>query len=187
MMTEAKICRFEQNPVTFLLSKENSVMVNATEMAKIFDKRLDHFLKADHVKDFISVLEFTPFGGNSEPLKPEEIMKTRGSAGTYFHRILALKFAAWLSPEFEVWVYSTIEQILFGKHVEREQSFERTLKLQHELSELEDKAEKTGEDFERYLQVKRELNREKIIRTSLTKESIIEMQSLFGEEKGGEA
>ena len=103
------------------------------------------------------------------------------------HRVLALKFAAWLSPRFELWVYSTIEQILFGKHVEREQSFERTLKLQSELSELEDKADKSGEDFERYLQVKRELNREKIIRTSLTKESIIEMQSLFGEEKGGEA
>lgn len=162
-------------------------MVNATEMAKIFDRRIDFFLKTDSTKDFISVLEFTPFGGNSAPLKPEEIMKTRGSAGTYFHRILALKFAAWLSPEFEVWVYSTIEQLLFGKHVEREQSFERTLKLQSELSELEDKADKSGEDFERYLQLQKELNREKSIRASLTKASISEMQSLFGEEKGGEA
>ena len=187
MITEARVLQFEKNPVTFLLAKENGVMVNATEMAKAFDKRIDHFLKADHVKDFISVLEFTPFGGNSAPLKPEEIMKTRGVAGTYFHRILALKFAAWLSPEFEVWVYSTIEQLLFGKHVERERSFERTLSLQAELSELEYKADKTGEDFERYLYLRKELIREKSFRTSLTKESIEEMQSLFSEEKGGEA
>ena len=187
MTTEAKVCNFEKNPVTFLLSKDNGVMVNATEMAKAFDKRIDHFLKADHVKEFISVLEFTPFGGNSASLKPEEIMKTRGVAGTYFHRILALKFAAWLSPEFEVWVYSTIEQILFGKHVERERSFERTLSLQAELSELEYKADKTGEDFERYLYLRKELSREKSYRTSLTKESLEEMQSLFYDEKGGEA
>jgi hypothetical protein len=42
-------------------------MVNATQMAKIFNKKIDFFLKADHVKEFISVLEFTPFGGNSVP------------------------------------------------------------------------------------------------------------------------
>ena len=28
------------------------------------------------------------------------------------HRILALKFAAWLSPSFELWVYITIDRIL---------------------------------------------------------------------------
>ena len=103
------------------------------------------------------------------------------------HRVLALKFAAWLSPRFELWVYSTIEQLLFGKHVEREKSFERTLSLQAELSELEYKVNKTGEDFERYLYLRKELSREKSYRTSLTKESLEEMQSLFYDEKGGEA
>ena len=184
---ETKIFKFEESEITFLMSKDNNVMVNATEMAKIFDRRIDFFLKTDTTKEFISALEFTPFGGNSEPLKQEEIMRTRGSAGTYFHRILALKFAAWLSPQFEVWVYSTIEQLLFGKHVERERSFERTLSLQAELSELEYKVNKTGEDFERYLYLRKELSREKSFRTSLTKESIEEMQSLFYDEKGGEA
>ena len=103
------------------------------------------------------------------------------------HRILALKFAAWLNSDFELWVYSTIEQLMFGKYVEREKSFERTLSLQAELSDLEDKADKTGDDFERYLHLKKELAREKSLRTLLTKESIVEMQSLFSDEKGGEA
>ncbi|MCD8529327.1 MAG: KilA-N domain-containing protein, partial [Flavobacterium sp.] len=58
--------------------------------------------KADHVKEFIFVLEFTPFGGNSTPLTRDEIIQTKGQNGTYFHKILALKFAAWLDPIFEV-------------------------------------------------------------------------------------
>ena len=32
------------------------------------------------------------------------------------HRILALKFAAWLDPDFELWVYNTIDNILFGNY-----------------------------------------------------------------------
>jgi hypothetical protein len=41
----------------------SALMVNATEMAKVFGKRLDHFLKTDHAQEFIRVLELTPFGG----------------------------------------------------------------------------------------------------------------------------
>jgi len=32
-------------------------------------------------------------------------------------RSVALKFAAWLNPFFEVWVYKMIDQILFGEFV----------------------------------------------------------------------
>lgn len=95
------------------------------------------------------------------------------------HRVLALKFAAWLSPEFELWVFSTIEKILFGNHVERERSFERTIQLQKEMSELKEKIEKTGEDFERYIEIERELKREKSIRKALTNVTVSEMKDLF--------
>lgn len=30
------------------------------------------------------------------------------------HRVLALKFAAWLNPSFELWIYRTIEYLMFG-------------------------------------------------------------------------
>lgn len=101
------------------------------------------------------------------------------------HRVLALKFAAWLSPDFEVWVYSTIEQLLFGKHVEREKSFERTLKLQKELDTIKYKKpeDRTGEDFNRYLDIERDLNNEKAIRRNLTSESISGMRSLFDDQE----
>lgn len=80
-------------------------------------------------------------------------------------------------------MYSTIEKLLFGKHVERERSFERTLRLQKEMNAIRDKLpeERTGDDFNRYLEIEREMNREKAVRKNLTTESISGMRSLFDE------
>ncbi len=116
MSTESKAVEFIYQDVEIhnLFSDGKNAMINATEMAKIFGKRIDHFLKSDHAKAFIEVLEFTPNGVNSENLKPEEIVKKNHRHGTYFHQLLALKFASWLDPKFEVWVYKQIEEVLFG-------------------------------------------------------------------------
>ena len=107
---------YQDTQIHFLLGDEKNVMVNATEMAKAFGKRVDVFLKSDHVKEFISVLELTPYGGSFQLLKPEEIIERKNGVATYFHRILALKFAAWLDPNFELWIYSKTEEILFGHY-----------------------------------------------------------------------
>ena len=71
--------------------------------------------------------------------------------------------------------------IIFGKLADREKSLERTVTLQNEMSRLRDKPNKTGEDFDRYLEIQSELNREKVVRQSLTKESISGMADLFRE------
>lgn len=179
---ETKICIFDNNAITFNLSKDNGMMINATEMAKIFGKEVSHFMENERTKEFVKKALNTR---NSEylGLKTESDMYfSRQKVGTFMHRILALKFAAWLDVEFELWVYSTIEKLLFGKHVEREESFERTLLLNNEMNKLKDKTNKTGDDFDRYLDIERELKKEKAIRKSLTKDSIDEMTDLFKEE-----
>lgn len=178
---ETKICVFNENPITFALDKNNGMMVNATEMAKVFGKNVGHFMENDSTKKFI---EACLNNRNTDYLSiksASELVDARQKSGTWMHRVLAIKFAAWLSPDFEVWVYATIERILFGKHAQREQSFERTLKLQKELDELKNKDEKTGEDFNRYLDLERGLKREKAVRKSLTAEAVTEMRSLFEE------
>lgn len=188
---ETKICVFEENQITFTLSKDNKMMINATEMAKVFDKKVENFTRIDSTQEFInSCLELSNLEANKTPKSVlfninsvDDLIISRQKSGTFMHRILALKFAAWLSPKFEVWVYSTIENLLFGKHVEREKSFERTISLQKEMDTLKDKPNKTGEDFERYLEISREINREKQIRSSLTKESINGLQLSFPEDE----
>ena len=108
---------YEETQIHFLFnSSEENVMINATEMAKLFDTRISYFLKNSRTKRFISHLEkqaeFSPNGENSM----EQIIDSRGQNGTYMCEPLALKFAAWLDVEFEFWVFSKIKDILFGNY-----------------------------------------------------------------------
>ena len=176
---ETKICSFSNNPITFSLSKDNGIMINATEMAAAFNKDLFQFTKREDTIAFIDACLKPANAGLLRIVNKSDLIISRQKAGTYMHRVLALKFAAWLDPEFELWVYSTIEQLMFGKHVEREKSMERTIALQKELSDIKDKSEKTGTDFVRYLEIERQLNRERALRKSLTAESISEMKNIF--------
>jgi len=127
---------YNGTPVDFETTGNANLMVNATQMAKIFGKRVDVFLKSDHAKEFINVLELTPFGDSLVPLKREQIIQTKNGVNTFFNRILALKFAAWLEPKFELWVFATIDKIILGSYKELKEA--TTEKLQAEL-ELENK------------------------------------------------
>lgn len=126
---------YNEKEVDFLPTGDENVMVNATQMAKIFGKRIDFFLKADHTNEFINELELTPFGGRSEPLNREEIIKTRNGVNTFFHRILALKFAAWLDTKFELWVFTTIDTIILGHYKEMKEATIEKLQAEKELKE----------------------------------------------------
>ncbi len=142
--------RFNEKLIEFETTNGN-VMVNATQMAKLSGKRLDVFLKTDHVKEFIEVMKLPPNGVSFENLTDEQIIKTRSGSRTFFHRILALKFAAWINPAFELWVYSTIDEILFGYYkrieadmkisadrINRIDELKTQLELVDEFNELED-------------------------------------------------
>jgi hypothetical protein len=137
MKTKATEFIYQDTKIHFALSTDKNVMVNATEMAKAFDKRIDFFLKTDHAKNFINELLITPYGGNKKVLSMDEILLTNKKAGTYMHRILAIKFAAWLDPKFELWVYATIDEILFGEYRIHEQALQATLKAEKEIQKLE--------------------------------------------------
>lgn len=140
---------YQEAQIHFLVNPaQKNVMINATEMAKLFGKRIDHFLKTEHARRFILALKndnnlpeksgglneekdvlFTPFGGNINAelttmnfLKNENsipgILEINQKLGTYMCEPLALKFAAWLDVEFEIWIYKTIQDIVFGHYRE---------------------------------------------------------------------
>lgn len=149
---------YNNQEIDFLQSSDENVMVNATQMAKVFEKRIDHFLKSDHTKEFINALEFTPFGGNSEPLKREDIIQTKGQSGTWMHRILALKFAAWLDPKFEVWVFTTIDKIILGHYRDLREATIEKLKAEKERDrKREELLEKYPEEFSAFLELEGKL------------------------------
>lgn len=105
-MKKIKIFQYQHNNVTFQLDN-GDVMANLTEMAKPFGKLPADFLRLDQTQQFINALEESLTMGNP-------IIKTETGryGGTWSHQKLALKFAGWLDPRFELWVYDRIEELL---------------------------------------------------------------------------
>jgi hypothetical protein len=114
----------------------SSVMVNATQMAKIFGKLPKDFLNNENTKAFM--LECLN-KGNSPYLaieNSEDLVSSVQKTGTWMHRILALKFAAWLSPAFEFWIYSVIDELLFGHYREMEDMLRRSAETRNRIDSL---------------------------------------------------
>ncbi len=89
-------------------------MVNATEMAKIFDKLPSGFLRVKQTQKFIATLKKRYANLHNENIV--RIIQGGDSQGTWMHEKLTLKFAAWLSPEFELWVFDKIQEILKNEY-----------------------------------------------------------------------
>lgn len=169
---------YNDQPIEFQPNGDDNVMVNATQMAKVFGKRMDVFLKADHVQEFISVVELTPFGGSSVALKREEILKIENGNATYMHRILALKFAAWLDPRFELWVYTKIDEILNHYYRELRNATIENMRIENMKAEKREELLKKYPDFADYIELEEALKnsatRKATIARSMSKQMKIE-------------
>lgn len=88
---------------------DTSKMINATEMAKPFGKRVNDFLNLPQTNNFIKIL-ITRFSCNKDFIV--KTVRGRYNSGTWMHEKLALKFASWLAPEFELWIYDKIQELL---------------------------------------------------------------------------
>lgn len=106
MVQGNQIFQYNGSPITF--QKGDSVMVNATQMAKSFGKRATHWLSNQQSKDFINALS------GVRNLTPSDLVKvTNGDGGcTWMHEDVALEFARWLSPSFAIWCNDRIKELL---------------------------------------------------------------------------
>lgn len=135
-MKALKQLEYNGKAVSFQNDGKN-VMVNATEMAKIFGKEVTHFLENENTKRFIESCLKTR---NSEFLginNKTDLIIGRQRKGTWMHKVLALKFASWLDSDFELWVYSTIEALLSNKFQALESNILQTKQIKNEIIELE--------------------------------------------------
>lgn len=127
---------YNEKEVDFLPGGNDDLMVNATQMAKIFGKQVNEFTSNQNTQSFINECLKN---GNSRFLgikNESDLIDSRQKSGTWMHRVLALKFAAWLDPSFELWVYVTIDKILLGHYKEMR---EATIEKIHAEKELERK------------------------------------------------
>lgn len=133
-----KTKEFEYNGtvVGFEINDKN-VMVNATQMAKIFGRDLYQFTKSEDTKRFIEVCLKPANAGLLEIVNRSDLIMSNQKRGTFMHRVLAIKFAAWLNPDFELWVYNTIDNILFGTFMEDEKNLKEIARIQTQIAQKE--------------------------------------------------
>ena len=95
---------------------DGNKMINATEMARPFRKQIGHFLALQGTRDYILLLESRYRDSDIGGIAREVLRVIKGGVpelqGTWMDEKLALKFAAWLSPEFELWVYDRIQELI---------------------------------------------------------------------------
>ena len=107
METLSKVFNYNDNAITF--SKGDSVMVNATQMAKPFGKRCNDFLSSKQTKELINSLS-AKTGISATGL----VIVNQGgnNQGTWMHEDLALIFAQWLAPDFYLLCNDRIKELM---------------------------------------------------------------------------
>ena len=101
-----QIFQYYGNSITF--QKGDSVMVNATEMAKPFGKSPKDFLKTEQTKAYIGTLSEV-----KKILSSDLVRVIYGdNGGTWMHEDVAMEFARWLSPAFAIWCNDRIQELL---------------------------------------------------------------------------
>lgn len=125
---------YNEKQIEFILSGD--IMVNATEMAAIYGRKVSKFLENKETQDFINELKKTPIGENNGPefgaflaqfgdLDPKKVVKCpngtpilitiQGREGaTWMHRWLAIDFAMWLDVRFKTWIIRKIDHLLIN-------------------------------------------------------------------------
>jgi hypothetical protein len=125
---------YKGKQVEFLLAGD--MMVNATEMASVYGKRVVKFLENKDTQEFINQLskraigefkgpEFGPFLSQFGDLSSEKVVKSPNGVpilisipgregATWMHRWLAIDFAMWLDLDFKIWIIEKIDYLLIN-------------------------------------------------------------------------
>jgi hypothetical protein len=93
------------------LASSKSLYINATEIAKQFDKKPAYWLKTAEAKEYIEAVSRVANIPHEELV---EIKQGGKHQGTWIHNKLMIRFAQWLNPTFAVMCDEKIQQILQG-------------------------------------------------------------------------
>lgn len=102
---------FKYNGCDIAFRNDESVMVNATQMAKPFGKLAKHWLINQSTNDFLTELS------KVRNLTFADLVDVRKGApdnggGTWMHEDVAIEFARWLSPTFAIWCNDRIKELM---------------------------------------------------------------------------
>ena len=105
--------------------READNYVCLTQMAKIFSKKVNHWLDSSNSKAYIEAVSSETGIPASQLLVSLKGNSGNFEQGTWAHPLIAIAFAQWLSPEFHVWCNLHIK-ILIESSSNKQQEIPRT-------------------------------------------------------------
>lgn len=167
---------YQENAIHFLVNPtDKNVMINATEMAKAFGKRVEDFRRLEGTQKFINALlksENSKFAHADvrEQITEKDVIYGTNKA-TFMHRKLAMYFAFWLDVYFQIWVIDTIDEIIFGNYKQHwEAHAEQELaKVEMETLKQEMLTKPSIETTRAYFEAERKMNAAKNAKTRAIK------------------
>lgn len=110
------IFNYEGKSINFKEQK-GSVMMNATQMAKVFGKKPANWLRLQTTKEFLNVLKDSRYADMRNGMFDEEenlvnVIQGGKNQGTWMHEDVALEFSRWLHPKFAIWTNRHIKELL---------------------------------------------------------------------------
>lgn len=106
-MNTSVVYDYKGSQISFM-SGEN-VMVNATQMAKPFEKRPIDWLQNQSSIEYLNELSKVRKSTLADLV---QVTKGGNNSGTWMHEDVALEFARWLSPAFAIWCNDRIKELL---------------------------------------------------------------------------
>lgn len=140
-----QLFNYNSNPVSF--RKENeTVFVNATEMAKPFGKNAGHWVRNQSTQEFLT--ELTALRN----CKGSDLVQIENGVGSWMHEDVALEFARWLNPAFAIWCNDRIKELMKYGFTASEQTLENLANNPDLLIELATalKAERAEKEKSQY-------------------------------------
>lgn len=107
----SQVFNYQDAPISFRTT-DGAVMINATEMAKPFGKRVNDWLRLPSAQSFIQVLSDTRKSRITNYVITQKGKSELFQQGTWMHEDVALEFARWLSPQFAIWCNDRIKELL---------------------------------------------------------------------------
>jgi hypothetical protein len=122
-----KIISRKYNEIEVIFDFSDSLYINATQIAKHFNKLPKDWLKTKETQAYLNAFSQKENYPNGDLVVIRKGGDDKTLTGTWIHKKLIIAFARWLSPEFAVWCDLQIEEILKSQNsqlVQTSQTFD---------------------------------------------------------------
>lgn len=143
---------------------DGSTMVNATQMAKTFNKRVTKWLELPSTQEFLQTLSEVRKSGITQLVATRRgNFADKREQGTWMHEDVALEFARWLNPLFAIWCNDRIKEIITGRASRRSVSSnniqqicelqDKIIRLYRDVDNERSRAERLNQEIEEVISV----------------------------------